>query len=160
MAKPGAPWGPLRSKGAPGGPQRQGVEARQGLQQKSAAAAAAARPAAAAAAAVGGFAAATLPPNLVAIDFLKLKKEIARDEKKCKRYEAKLRAAQGLAESEEKLKNCIIKDLREKLHTEIALQQVLAEDDKKCLDAVKSREPPKSAKKKQNNKSGKKGKRR
>ncbi|CDJ43897.1 hypothetical protein, conserved, partial [Eimeria tenella] len=130
MAKQGAPWGPLRSKGAPWGPQRQGVESRQGLQQKPAAAAAAARPAATAAA-VGGFAAAALPPNLVAIDFLKLKKEIARDEKKCKRYEAKLRAAQGLAESEEKLKNCIIKDLREKLHTEIALQQVLAEDDKK-----------------------------
>lgn len=103
-----------------------------------------------------GFAGWPLPGNLVAVDRLGFKKAIARDEKLCCSYEARIKSTKDLLEAEEKLTNCIIKDLREKLHTEIALKRVIEEDDKKCLEAI--RKPPPEKRNKKPKRSGRKKK--
>ncbi|KAL8451850.1 hypothetical protein Emed_001730 [Eimeria media] len=110
-------------------------------QGQSKAAAAAAKAAAAAAAAAGVeegqqtssvFLGESLPRNFVAIDVLGLKVGIAKDEKKSNALLERLRMAKELSDSKEKLQNHVIKNLREKLHTEIALMQVIANDEKEA----------------------------
>ncbi|KAL8453244.1 hypothetical protein Emag_001976 [Eimeria magna] len=73
-----------------------------------------------------------MPHNFVAIDLQGLRSGIARDEKTSSALLARLQRAKELSASEEKLQNCLIRDLRERLHTEIALMHVIADDEKKA----------------------------
>ncbi|KAL8270140.1 hypothetical protein Esti_005939 [Eimeria stiedai] len=98
---------------------------------------AAATPAAAAAAmkeeqqAASQFVCGPLPPNFVTIDWLGFKLSIAKDEKRCSALLARLQMAKELSDSEQKLQDCV-RDLRKKLHTEIALIRVIANDGNKA----------------------------
>ncbi|KAL8428464.1 hypothetical protein Efla_003280 [Eimeria flavescens] len=115
--------------------QRQQQKKRGGSAAAAAAAAAAAEQQAASPCCSGG----PLPRGFVAIDLVRFKNAIAKDEKTCSSLLARVEAAKDLSASEQQLQNG---DLREKLHTEIALMRVIAEDKKKArhLQVLRSRQ--------------------
>ncbi|XP_026190178.1 uncharacterized protein LOC113146586 [Cyclospora cayetanensis] len=121
------------------------------LRQPRAAAVLAPPPTAAVAAPAKGFAAGCLPPNVVALDRLGLRKRIARDERLCMSYATKIQVLDTLnltdfsphTQTTGTKARCLrpriefaAQELRDKLHTEIALKHVIEDDEKRCLEAV------------------------